>query len=68
MKNRWKRNSKKSVKLNAGVFFFEKINRSDKPLATLINNNNNNKKKQKGEKTLVNKIRNEKREVTTDNI
>ena len=39
--------------------FFENINKSDKPLARLI--------KKKREKTQINKIRNEKGEVTTDN-
>ena len=39
-------------------WYFEKINKIDKPLATLI--------KKKREKTHVNRIRNEKREVTTD--
>ena len=39
-------------------WFFEKINRIDKPLARLI--------KKKMEKTQINRIRNEKREVTTD--
>ena len=39
--------------------FFEKINKIDKPLARLI-------KKQR-EKNQINKIRNEKGEVTTDN-
>ena len=39
-------------------WFFEKINKIDKPLARLI------KKKQKNQ---INKIRNEKGEVTTDN-
>ena len=38
---------------------FEKINKIDKPLARLI--------KKKREKTKINKIRNEKGEVTTDN-
>ena len=38
-------------------WFFEKINKIDKPLATLIKNNR--------ERTQINKIRNEK-EVTTD--
>ena len=37
---------------------FEKINKIDKPLARLI--------KRKREKTQINKIRNEKAEVTTD--
>ena len=40
-------------------WFFEKINKTDKPLARLI--------KKKREKNQVNKIRNEKGEVTTDN-
>ena len=39
-------------------WYFEKINKIDKPLATLI--------KKKREKTHVNRIRNEKREVTAD--
>ena len=38
---------------------FEKINKIDKPLARLI--------KKKREKNQINKIRNEKGEVTTDN-
>ena len=38
--------------------FFEKINKIDKPLARLI--------KQKRERTQINKIRNEKGELTTD--
>ena len=40
-------------------WFFEKINKTDKPLARLI--------KQKRKKNQINKIRNEKGEVTTDN-
>ena len=40
-------------------WFFEKINKIDKPLARLI--------KRKREKNQINKIRNEKGEVTTDN-
>ena len=40
------------------IWFFEKINKVDKPLARLIEN--------KREKTQINKMRNEK-EVTTDN-
>ena len=40
-------------------WFFEKINKIDKPLARLI--------KKKREKIQVNKIRNEKGEVTRDN-
>ena len=39
-------------------WFFEKINKIDIPLARFI--------KKKGEKTQVNRIRNEKGEVTTD--
>ena len=39
-------------------WFFEKINKIDKPLARLI--------KKKMEKTQINRIRNEKGEVTTD--
>ena len=41
------------------TWFFEKINKIDKPLARLI--------KKKREKNQINKIINEKREVTTDN-
>ena len=40
-------------------WFFEKINKIDKPLARLI--------KKKREKNQINKIKNEKGEVTTDN-
>ena len=40
-------------------WFFEKINKIDKPLARLIKN--------KREKNQINKIRNEKGEVTPDN-
>ena len=40
-------------------WFFEKINKTDKPLARLI--------KKKREKNQINKIRNEKGEITTDN-
>ena len=39
-------------------WFFEKINKIDKPLARLI--------KKKREKTQINRVRNEKGEVTTD--
>ena len=41
-------------------WFFEKINKVDKPLARLI-------RKKKKEKSQTNKIRNEIREITTDN-
>ena len=48
------------VKINkTKSWFFEKINKIDKPLARLI--------KKKREKSQSNKIRNEKGEVTTDN-
>ena len=40
------------------IWFFEKINKIDKPLAILI--------KKKMERTQSNKIRNEKGEITTD--
>ena len=48
------------VKVNkTKSWFFEKMNKIDKPLARLI--------KKKREKNQINKIRNEKGEVTTDN-
>ena len=48
------------VKINkTKSWFFEKMNKTDKPLARLI--------KKKREKNQINKIRNEKGEVTTDN-
>ena len=48
------------AKINkAQRWFFEKINKIDKPLARLI--------KKKTEKNQINKIRNENGEVTTDN-
>ena len=48
------------VKINkTKSWFFEKINKIDKPLAKLI--------KEKRKKNQINKIRNEKGEVTTDN-
>ena len=40
--------------------FFENINKTDKPLARLI--------KKKRENNQINKIRNEKGEVTTNNV
>ena len=43
----------------AKSWFFEKINKMDKPLARLI--------KKKREKNQINKIRNENGEITTDN-
>ena len=48
------------VKINkAKSWFFEKINKIDKPLARLI--------KKKMEKNQINKIRNENGEIKTDN-
>ena len=48
------------VKINKPKgWFFEKINKTDKPLARVI--------KKKIEKNKINKIRNKKGEVTTDN-
>ena len=48
------------VKINKTIsWFFEKINKTDKPLARLS--------KRKREKNQINKIRNEKGAVTTDN-
>ena len=44
---------------NAKSWFFEKINKSDKPLTLLI--------KKQTEKNQTNKIRNENGEITTDN-
>ena len=50
------------AKINrAKSWFFEKVNKIDKPLARLI------KKKKKREKNQINKMRNENGEVTTDN-
>ena len=43
----------------AKSWFFEKINKIDKPLARLM--------KKKREKSQINKIRNENGEITTDN-
>ena len=49
-----------TVKINkTKSWFFEKINKIDKSLARFIKN--------KREKNQINKIRNEKGEVTTDN-
>ena len=48
------------VKINkTKSWFFEKINKIDKTLVRFI--------KEKGEKNQINKIRNEKGEITTDN-
>ena len=51
-----KKNIEKTNEMKS--WFFEKINKIDKPLARLI--------RQKRERTHINKIRNEKGEVTTD--
>ena len=49
-----------TVKINkTKIWFFEKMNKIDKPIARLI--------KKKREKNQINKIRNVKGEVTTDN-
>ena len=48
------------AKINkAKSWFFERINKIDKPLARLM--------KKKREKNQINKIKNENREITTDN-
>ena len=50
------------VKMNkTKSWFFEKINKIDKPLARFI------KEKKKEKKNQINKIRNEKGEVATEN-
>ena len=55
-----------TVKINkTKSCFFENINKIDKLLARLIKKKNNNNKER--EKNQINKIRNEKGEVTTDN-
>ena len=52
---------KKRAKINKTKnCFFEKINKTDKPLARLI--------KKKRERTQINKIRNGKRENTSDTV
>ena len=59
-RNKSKRNEETIVKINkTESWFFDKINKIDKPLARLI--------KRKREKNQINKIRNENGEVTTDN-
>ena len=55
MKKKTRKQEQRSIKLS---WFFVKINKIDKPLARLI--------KKKREKTQINRIRNEKGEVTTD--
>ena len=56
MKQKQREQYQRSIKLKAGSF--ERINKIDKPLARLI--------KKKRERTQINKIRNEKGEVTAD--
>ena len=59
-RNTWKRNERNNSKDNkTKSCFFEKINKIDKPLALFL--------KKKRKKNQINKIRNEKGEVTTDN-
>ena len=64
IKIRAKRNEKEmketTVKINKTKSWFFKINKIDKPLARFI--------KKKREKNQVSKIRNEKGEVTADNV
>ena len=57
MKKKQRRLQKKISKTKS--WFFEKINKIDKPLARLI--------KKKREKNQINKIKNENGEITTDN-
>ena len=62
LKIRAERNAKETKETiinKAKSWFFEKINKIDKPLARLI--------KKKREKNKINKIRNENGEITTDN-
>ena len=55
-----KKKQRKLAKINkTKSWFFEKINKIDKPLARLI--------KKKREKNQINKIRNENGEITIDN-
>ena len=59
IKKRWQEYTEDRKKINkAKSWFFEKINKIDKPLARLI--------KKQWEKNQINKIRNEKGEVTTE--
>ena len=59
-KQKRQKSNKAKTKINkAKSWFFEKVNKIDKPLARLI-------KKQRG-KTQINKIRNENGEIITDN-
>ena len=76
MKNPWVSRRKKIIKISAEInkketkgtiakinktksWFFQKINKTDKPLARFI--------KKKREKNHINKVRNEKGEIKTDN-
>ena len=59
MRNKWKSNEGNNSKINkTKSWIFEKINKIDKPVARLI--------RKKREKTHINRIRNEKGEITTD--
>ena len=59
IKKRWQEYTEDRKKINkAKSWFFEKINKIDKPLARLI--------KKQWEKNQINKIRNENGEITTD--
>ena len=54
-------NQKKTEQINeTRSWFFERINKIDKPLASLI--------KKKKERTQINKIKNERGEITTNTI
>ena len=54
-----KKKKKKEEQINeTRSWFFERINKIDKPLACLI--------KKKKERTQINKIKNERREITTN--
>ena len=60
MQKKKKRERETIAKINkAKSWFFEKINKIDKPLARLI--------KQQREKNQINKIRNENGDITTEN-
>ena len=56
MKKKWKKQYKRLIILKTGS---EKVNKIDRPLARLIKN--------KREKNQINRIRNEKGALTTDN-
>ena len=60
MLSKWKQTNKKTVEQinETRSWFFERINKIDKPLASLI--------KKKKERTQINKIKNERGEITTN--